>query len=97
MPMAAKGLGKLTEEMGELGQVVGKKLAYFHTDEHPDGGAPLSQRLEEEMGDVMAAIAFVVVKFSLDLDKIRKRTDMKYALFQKWDAIPDNNKDGVDR
>lgn len=37
MPMTANGLAKLLEELGELSQVAAKKLAYFHTDEHPDG------------------------------------------------------------
>lgn len=49
--MPAKGLAKLIEECGELQQIAGKKLAYYTTDEHPDGQGPLSTRLEDEIAD----------------------------------------------
>lgn len=96
MPLAAKGLAKLDEELHELGQVVGKKLAYYHVDEHPDGGPPLSERMEDEMGDVFAAVQFVIQKWGLNATRIAMRSGEKLALFQKWDADPNNNRDAVD-
>lgn len=102
--MCAKGVAKLSEEVGELQielgrlqQTLAKKLAYFHTDEHPDGAGPLSERLENEMGDVCGAIAFVVDRLGLNAERIDQRMAAKKALFMRWDAEPDNNKDGVDR
>lgn len=97
MPMAAKGLAKLAEELGELQQVVGKKLAYYHTDVHPDGGPPLSERMQDEMGDVMAAIDFVVTEWGLDDAAVEVRRNAKFALFEAWDAQVDNNTEAVDR
>lgn len=96
MPMCAKGMTKLIEECGELVQALGKKLAYYDTDEHPDGGPPLSRRLEDEMADVSAAIEFVADKLRLDWNRIWHRRGEKRERFEKWDAIPDNNDTGVD-
>lgn len=84
MPMAFKGLAKLAEECGELQQVIGKKLAYYHTDHHPDGGAPLSKRLEDEIADVMAACKLVMGTFELDEKVVEKRTAKKLKLFRMW-------------
>jgi NTP pyrophosphatase (non-canonical NTP hydrolase) len=96
--MTAKGLAKLTEELGELQQVVGKKLAYFSNDNnlHPDGKGDLNKRLEEEMGDVWGAISFVIEKLGLNVSAITDRSCDKWNLFREWDAVPDNNAYGVD-
>ena len=97
MPMTANGLAKLSEECGELLQVVGKKLAYYHTDEHPDGKGSLKRRLEDEIADVIAAGRFVIGTFRLDDEYIRAREERKFKLFSEWHALPNNNSDGVDR
>lgn len=91
MPMSADGLAKLMEECGELVQVAAKKLAYFTTDEHPDGGPPLSVRLSNEMSDVFASITFVIDTLKLDSQAIEQRAKTKLALFQHWHAQKDNN------
>jgi len=90
MPMTANGLAKLLEELGELSQVAAKKLAYFHTDEHPDGAGSLKARMEAEMGDVAAACAFVQQQFGLNGRAIENRACIKLALFQQWHADPNN-------
>lgn len=95
--MTAKGLAKLIEECGELQQVAGKKLAYFYTDGHPDGGPPLSERLEDEMADVMAACLFVARELGLDIEKIHRRRARKLARFNDWHAETGNNGDAIDR
>ena len=69
MVMTLNGLAKLTEEIGELIQVVGKKMAYADGT-HPDGKGDLNLRMQEEMGDVIAAIRFVFGKLELDIDAI---------------------------
>jgi NTP pyrophosphatase (non-canonical NTP hydrolase) len=93
--MCADGLAKLIEECGELIQVCGKKLAYFTTNDHPDGGPPLNQRLEDEMGDVVAAVNIVVQLLGLDEDAIDDRVAQKQALFLKWHRAVGNNEHGV--
>lgn len=90
MPMAAKGLAKLAEECGELLQVIGKKLAYFDTDKHPDNGPPLSLRLEDEIADVMSACEFVIEIFDLNKNRILNRRSQKLKLFRSWHAEPEN-------
>jgi len=65
MVMTFKGLAKLVEEIGELSQVVGKKIAYM-TGDHPDGKGDLNLRIQNEVGDVIAAIRFVSEKMKLD-------------------------------
>jgi NTP pyrophosphatase (non-canonical NTP hydrolase) len=96
MTMAARGLAKLIEELGELGQVAGKRLAYYRTDEHPDGKGPLSERLADEIADVMAACTLVVDLHGLDEERIRRRVAAKLATFRAWHEKPDNNEHGID-
>lgn len=97
MTMTANGLAKLLEECGELSQVAAKKLAYFHTDEHPDDAGSLQMRLENEIADVQAACLFVAHMFDLDLCAIREREKRKLQLFHKWHDEAGNNSEAVDR
>lgn len=83
MPMATDGVAKLIEECGELQQILGKKLAYWNQDMHPDGKS-IKDRIQEEMGDVVAAIRFVAETLQLDTDFINERADAKHALFTEW-------------
>jgi NTP pyrophosphatase (non-canonical NTP hydrolase) len=95
--MTANGLAKLIEECGELIQVAGKKLAYYHTDEHPDGKGSLAQRLQEEMGDVMAAIRFASQALGLDRGAIEHRALHKERLFERWHADGSNGEHSIER
>lgn len=89
MAMEKKGLTKLTEELGELTAIASKKMAYFNTDVHPDSDILMSTRKMEEMGDVLAAIEFVVMQFSeLDMITIQVRKIMKLELYEKWKHDP---------
>lgn len=78
-----KGIFKVQEEMGELAQVLGK-LAVFPTGLHPDGKGPLKPRLEEEIGDVLAAISYFMTENGLDHAAIDKRLLEKHAKFKEW-------------
>ena len=97
MTMTASGVAKLIEECGELQQILGKKLAYWHTDQHPDGAGLISTRIKEEMGDVLAAIWFVADQLGLDHWAINDRFVRKTALFSTWQAQIDNNDFAIDR
>jgi NTP pyrophosphatase (non-canonical NTP hydrolase) len=96
MAMTGKGLAKLIEECGELLRVAGKRLAYYTTDEHPDGGPPLAVRLEEEIADVIAAAKLVTQLHGLDAKRIAERSDAKLRTFLAWHARADNNHHGID-
>lgn len=86
MSMHAKGLTKLQEECGELIQIAAKKAAYLDTDEHPDGKGSMKARLEEEMGDVLAAMTCVSHNLGLDWFNVLKREKEKVQIFKKWDG-----------
>ena len=90
MPMSNNGLTKLIEECGELSQIAAKKIAYIHTDDHPDGSGSMKTRLEEEAADVIAAIAFVCKTLSLDEAAIFERAQKKKERFEKWHADPNS-------
>lgn len=92
MVMALTGIPKLIEECGELQQVLGKRLAYWTQDIHPDGGVPLNVRMADEMGDVMAAIWFVAQRWGLMAD-VDERARQKYVQFSEWDVDVENNRD----
>lgn len=78
------GLSKLIEECGELQQVMGKILATGGDPHHWDG-SNLVQRMEEEIGDVLAAIGFVVFHTkALDFDAIAHRSQEKRLRFEQW-------------
>lgn len=86
--MTNNGLSKLAEETGEVQQIIGKMLQYpalqTASDQHPDGSV-LRVRLQEEIGDALAAMAFVIAKLRLNPEAIYARKVHKQALFEKWD------------
>lgn len=87
MPMNHTGLAKLIEECGEVIQVAGKILAMPEgLTEHWDGGPPLDTRLGTELGDLYAAIAFVIWRRNLSPSVIGARAQAKLAMFKNWDA-----------
>ncbi len=78
------GLSKLTEECGELLQVIGKLMATHGEPKHWDG-TDLMQRFLDEMGDLGGAHEFVVGFMSRDdRASVRQRAREKLALFQRW-------------
>lgn len=90
MTLCANGLAKLIEECGEVTQVAGKLLAY-PSGVHPDGAGNLNERLEDELGDLSAAIQFVIEARSLDgRFRIANRRQQKLNTFRRWHADPDN-------
>jgi NTP pyrophosphatase (non-canonical NTP hydrolase) len=95
MTMAAKGVAKLIEECGELQQVLGKKLAWWDTDDPHWDGSDLEQRMAEEIGDVMAACEFVASMFGIHAEAYERR-DAKVKLFAHWHVEDGNNEHGID-
>jgi NTP pyrophosphatase (non-canonical NTP hydrolase) len=89
MPMHEQGRAKLAEEMGEVQQILGKLQAYpqlaLPTQElHPDG-TNLRHRLENELGDLIAAVGFTIKKMGLNEKFIEFRANEKSILFNQWD------------
>lgn len=79
------GTSKVIEEMGELGQVLGKLIATAGETDHWDG-SDLRARLLEEIGDVKAALCFFE-QVNLTHDErraIETRSEDKTTTFWKW-------------
>lgn len=77
------GLAKLSEECGELVQVLAKLMQTGGDRQHWDGD--LVPRLVEEIGDVQAAIWFFTEHNpQLEYGAILSRTNVKHALFNRW-------------
>jgi NTP pyrophosphatase (non-canonical NTP hydrolase) len=84
------GISKLTEEAGEVLQVCGKLLATAGKIEHWDG-TNLKERLEDELGDLQAAINFVVGWCGLDRNRIERRVIAKLTRFERWHEVGEAN------
>lgn len=79
-----RGVYKLAEELGETLQIIGKLGAYPHGI-HPDNEGPLYSRFEDELGDVLAAVDYLIDNEPrLSRAAIVGRRDMKYAIFTGW-------------
>lgn len=78
------GLSKLIEEAGEVTQVAGKLLATGGDVKHWDG-TDLAERLTEELGDLQAAVEFVVfMNPEIDSNAVGRRAGLKRATFRDW-------------
>lgn len=75
--------GKLQEEMGELGEVLGKQQA-FPKGPHPSRsvGENLRSKLSDELTDVEAAIAFYRETYDIPIDQ--PRFFGKLQLYKGW-------------
>lgn len=81
-----QGLAKLVEECGEVIQVAGKLMA---TDGDPEhwSGENLAERLEEELGDLEAAVTFFIAcnhHRHLHADAVAQRARRKFHQFEEW-------------
>lgn len=81
MALRLNGLLKLLEEIGELTQIVAKKLQFPHTDIHPDGKGSMRRRIEDEIADTAAASQYVIENMKLDENYIRQRAERKLRSF----------------
>lgn len=79
-----KGLVKLVEECGELIQIASKKMTRMDSDDHWDKKGSLSERLEDEMADVIAAISSVAINLKLNAARMDERVIRKAKMFRQW-------------
>lgn len=78
------GCFKLSEELGEIVQLLGK-LGPFPVGPHPDGKGDLTGRLQDELGDALAAISyFIGANPQLNMIAINQRMERKHALYCEW-------------
>lgn len=77
------GISKLIEEAGEVQQVCGKLIGTGGERAHWDG-SDLQLRLEDELADLLAAIAFVQDHNGLDKVRIAYRVVERTQRFRNW-------------
>lgn len=81
-----RGIGKLTEESGEVLQLAGKIIA-FPSGPHPDGAGDLGARIRDELADLLAAIDYFSNKnFSRkEVQQMLSRRKKKLRQFHEWE------------
>jgi NTP pyrophosphatase (non-canonical NTP hydrolase) len=77
------GIAKLLEEAAEVIQVCGKIIGVEGQPNHWDGTV-MKRRLEEELGDLRAAIMFVEKVNDLDTRVITQQALRKLQTFKSW-------------
>lgn len=86
-PAQAERLALLAEECGECIQAIGKILRHGYESRHPEGdhaGATNRQRLEEEIGDVEAAITMMVWAGDIGKEPVLRAARDKWKRVQKY-------------
>lgn len=91
------GLHKVQEEMAEVGEVLAKLCI------KPDGdhwverfeGRCLRSDLEEELGDLTAAMEYLIENAALDRQKIMDRYKTKLERFNQWGMSGPGGQDAV--
>jgi len=74
---------KTIEECGELIQVLAKKISYIQ-DGHKYADENIDSKIEEEIGDVMAGIRYIIMSLDLDPETIDARMNKKYKKYENW-------------
>jgi NTP pyrophosphatase (non-canonical NTP hydrolase) len=85
LPHEYPGVSKLVEELGELLQILGKLIATGGRSEHWSG-LNLRDELLKEIGDVRAAIQFVLETCltTEEIGVVHRRTQEKLRRFRGW-------------
>lgn len=79
-------MGKLQEELGELGVAAARIVIQGLDGIDPDSGKGNLQRLEEEIADVLAQCNVTIDRLRLDRDGITARAARKSILMAQWEA-----------
>lgn len=77
------GFSKVIEEMGEVGQVIGKIIGLGSMGQHWDGSF-LQDELEKELADLAAGIQFLTEANCLRQDQMEIRSRRKLNRFHRW-------------
>jgi NTP pyrophosphatase (non-canonical NTP hydrolase) len=83
-PLELAFLGKLLEEVNELGAAISRCIIQGIDEREPVTGKPNREWLEDEVADVAAGVQLVGEHFNLDLDRIERRIDRKKAHLRQW-------------
>lgn len=76
------GLSRLATEAAQVVRVAARIIG--GNGSHDDG-AVMRESLQDELGDLRAAIDYVVGKNALDWGAVNRRRDRKRTLYERWD------------
>lgn len=85
--LAVKHLGKLGEEVNELGSAISRCIIQGVDECEPVTRKPNRQCLQDEIADVLANIELVTKHFGLDEEAIRIRTERKKKHLRGWHSM----------
>ena len=80
-------MGKLIEELNELGVVAARCIIQGIDDIDPGSGLVNRERLEKELADVMAQCIVTIEKLGLNQEFIKARTEDKTEQMAEWEAM----------
>lgn len=83
-PALAERLALLSEECGEVVQVIGKIQRHGIESRHPDGGPTNRQLLEKELGDTYAVLLLLTRAGDVTPEHIALHKDAKLRNVQQW-------------
>ncbi len=79
-----KHMGKLAEEVNELGSAIARCIIQGVDEAHPDTGKMNREWLEDEMADVLAGFLLIRERFGVVVDQAR--VESKVANLRRWHA-----------
>jgi len=82
-----KHLGKLSEELAELSQVVARCIIQGVDEVHPVTGKSNKLWLAEEVADVYANLYLLEEHFSLDTEFVYRRSGEKLEFLESWHGM----------
>ncbi len=84
MFLVRHGAGKVQEECGELIQALAKYEVHGPENTTPGTTRTNKAHVEDEMGDVLAAIQYAVERMGLDQKRIAARLEKKYTVYDRY-------------
>jgi NTP pyrophosphatase (non-canonical NTP hydrolase) len=86
-PLDLKHLGKLGEEVNELGSAIFRCLIQGIDEREPITHKLNREWLEDELADVLANIELVQKHFALDIPRMLERAERKKAHLRGWHSM----------
>lgn len=80
-------LGKLGEEVNELGSAIFRCVIQGVDGVHPETGKKNLTQLQDEIGDVLAGIDLTIERFRLNPREIHRRKERKKAHKRAWHKL----------
>ena len=85
--MMLRRMGKMVEELGELGSVAARCIIQGIDEIDPGTGEENRERLRNEIADVYAQLDETVARLGFDMNTVNARRWRKRLMMQEWEAM----------